>query len=90
MVLELAAAARDGLADPAPRIAPLVEALLERRSVARDARDFTTADALRDRLVDAGVEVRDGTAGASWVVRQQEHPRARPAGASPADGPRVR
>lgn len=74
MVLELAAAARDGLADPAVRIAPLVEALLERRCAAREARDFATADALRDRLVDAGVEVRDGTAGASWVMHEQEHP----------------
>ena len=38
MVLELAGAARDGLADPATRIAPLVDALLERRAAARSAR----------------------------------------------------
>ena len=60
MVLELAGAARDGLADPAARVAPLVDALLERRAAARSARDFATADALRDRLAAAGVEVRDG------------------------------
>ena len=69
MVLELAAAARDGLADPATRIAPLVDALLERRAAARAARDFATADALRDRLAAAGVEVRDGPSGAEWNLR---------------------
>jgi cyanophycinase-like exopeptidase len=69
MVLELAAAARDGLADPAARIAPLVDALLERRAAARSARDFATADALRDRLAAAGVEVRDSPTGPQWSVR---------------------
>lgn len=69
MVLELAGAARDGLADPAEKIAPLVEALIERRAAARDARDFATADVLRDRLTAAGVEVRDGTNGAEWSLR---------------------
>lgn len=69
MVLELATAARDGLADPAVRIAPLVDALLERRAAARDARDFATADALRDRLTAAGVEVRDNPSGAEWSLR---------------------
>jgi len=69
MVLELAVAARDGLADPTTRIAPLVDALLERRAAARSARDFATADALRDRLAAAGVEVRDGPSGAEWNLR---------------------
>jgi len=69
MVLELATAARDGLADPAARIAPLVDALLERRAAARSARDFATADALRDRLAAAGVEVRDGPSGVQWSLR---------------------
>lgn len=69
MVLELAAAARDGLADPAERLAPLVDALIERRAAARDARDFATADTLRDRLAAAGVEVRDSPSGAEWSLR---------------------
>jgi cyanophycinase-like exopeptidase len=69
MVLELAGAARDGLADPAARVAPLVDALLERRAAARSARDFATADALRDRLAVAGVEVRDGPYGVEWSLR---------------------
>jgi cyanophycinase-like exopeptidase len=69
MVLELAGAARDGLADPAARVAPLVDALLERRAAARSARDFATADAVRDRLAAAGVEVRDGPSGVEWSLR---------------------
>jgi cyanophycinase-like exopeptidase len=69
MVLELAGAARDGLADPAARVAPLVDALLERRAAARSTRDFATADALRDRLAAAGVEVRDGPYGVEWSLR---------------------
>ncbi|MGH3611710.1 MAG: CysS/YqeB C-terminal domain-containing protein [Pseudonocardia sp.] len=68
MVLELAAAARAGLADPAQRVAPLVEALLERRAAARTDRDFALADALRDRLTAAGVEVRDSPDGAEWSL----------------------
>jgi cyanophycinase-like exopeptidase len=69
MVLELAGAASDGLGDPAERIAPLVEALIERRAAARAARDFATSDALRDRLAEAGVEVRDGAEGAEWSLK---------------------
>jgi cyanophycinase-like exopeptidase len=70
MVLELADAARDGLADPAARLAPLVDALIERRTAARDARDFATADTLRDRLTAAGVEVRDSPLGVEWSLRR--------------------
>ena len=69
MVLELAGAARDGLADPVEKIAPLVEALIERRAAAREAKDFATSDALRNRLAEAGVEVRDGADGAEWSLR---------------------
>ena len=47
---------------PASADAPLPEGaaeLLRRRAAARDARDFTTSDALRDQLAAIGVEVRD-------------------------------
>ena len=50
------------------RVAPFVEALLAVRAAARDAKDFATSDLVRDRLVDAGVEVRDGTDGTSWSL----------------------
>ena len=45
-------------------------ALLERRAAARSARDFATADRLRDQLAAAGVEVRDGPSGAEWILRE--------------------
>ena len=44
-----------------------VEALLAERRAARAAKDFATADALRDRLSAAGIEVMDGEAiGWQW------------------------
>jgi cysteinyl-tRNA synthetase len=46
----------------------LVTALLEQRAAARAARDFTAADAIRDRLAAAGVAVEDTPAGPRWTV----------------------
>jgi hypothetical protein len=69
MVVELAGAAREGLVDPAARVAPLVEALLDERAAARACRDFARADALRNRLAAAGVEVRDASFGVEWSLR---------------------
>lgn len=46
-----------------------VSALIEARDVARAARDFARADALRDRLTELGWEVADRGAGASTVRR---------------------
>jgi cysteinyl-tRNA synthetase len=44
--------------------------LLERRAAAREAREFATADALRDELAGLGVEVRDTPAGQEATVRR--------------------
>ena len=49
-------------------VGPYVEALLELRARARAARDYTVSDLVRDRLVAAGVEVRDTPDGAQWVL----------------------
>ena len=68
LVVRLGELAEQGAADPAVRVAPFVEALLAVRAAARDAKDFATSDLVRDRLVDAGVEVRDGTDGTSWSL----------------------
>jgi cysteinyl-tRNA synthetase len=43
--------------------------LLDRRAAARAARDFATADRLRDELAALGVEVRDTTRGQEVAVR---------------------
>ena len=46
----------------------LVGGLVEARDAARANRDFATADRIRDRLAAAGVEVRDGSDGSTWVL----------------------
>jgi cyanophycinase-like exopeptidase len=70
MMLELAGAASDGLADPSEKVAPLVSAVLEQRSAARQRRDYATADHLRDQLSNAGIEVRDSSRGAEWSLQE--------------------
>ncbi len=47
----------------------LVASVLEQRQAARAARDFAAADALRDRLTSAGVEVEDTPDGPVWSLR---------------------
>lgn len=46
-----------------------IEALLGDRQAARQAKDFARADAIRDQLLAAGVEVKDSAEGASWSYR---------------------
>lgn len=46
----------------------LVGALLEQRAAARAAKDFATADAIRDRIAAAGIEVTDRPDGATWAL----------------------
>jgi cysteinyl-tRNA synthetase len=46
----------------------LVRAELERRQQARGAKDWATADAVRDRLNEAGIEVTDTPDGPEWSL----------------------
>jgi cysteinyl-tRNA synthetase len=46
----------------------LVRSLLEQRADARANKDWATADAIRDRLAEAGVEVEDTPSGPKWSV----------------------
>ncbi|WP_024875367.1 cysteine--tRNA ligase [Saccharomonospora piscinae] len=47
----------------------LVDALLAERRKARADRDFAAADAIRDRLTEAGIAVEDTPDGPLWTVR---------------------
>ena len=66
MVVRLGDAAQGGVADPRAVLGPFVELLLDLRRAARDAGRFDDADAIRDRLLDLGIEVRDTRSGAEW------------------------
>ncbi|MEA2686878.1 MAG: hypothetical protein QOE93_2073, partial [Actinomycetota bacterium] len=68
MVVRLGEVAAGGLRDPRDVVGPFVEAMLDARRQARTDKRFADADALRDRLVDAGVEVRDTPDGTEWVL----------------------
>jgi cyanophycinase-like exopeptidase len=68
MVLRLGELATVGARDPAEVVGGYVETLLELRRRARQGRDFGTSDWIRDRLGDAGVEVRDTPDGAEWTL----------------------
>ncbi len=46
----------------------LVAGLLEQRAEARAAKDFATADAIRDRIKAAGIEIEDTPAGPKWSL----------------------
>ena len=46
----------------------LVGALLEQRARARETKDWATADAIRDQIKSAGIEVEDTPDGAKWSL----------------------
>jgi cysteinyl-tRNA synthetase len=46
----------------------LVAGLLEQRAQARAAKDFAAADAIRDRIKAAGIEVEDTPDGPKWSL----------------------
>ncbi|MFZ9017999.1 MAG: CysS/YqeB C-terminal domain-containing protein, partial [Ilumatobacteraceae bacterium] len=66
MIVRLGEVATVGLQDPREVLAPVVAAALDARRVAREERAFAVADALRDGLAAAGVEVRDTADGVEW------------------------
>ena len=67
LIVRLGEVAATGV-DERSTVEPFVEALLGLRARARDARDWETADLVRDQLIGAGVEIRDGATGSSWSI----------------------
>ncbi|HEX6515839.1 MAG TPA: cysteine--tRNA ligase [Nocardioidaceae bacterium] len=49
-------------------VSSLVSALLEQRAEARARKDFATADAIRDQLKAAGIEIEDTPQGPKWSL----------------------
>lgn len=58
---------QDDVAEKA--LTDLVEARLQDRASARAARDFATADAIRDALSASGIEIEDGADGTTWRLK---------------------
>lgn len=72
LVVRLGEFARAGAVDRRTLIAPFVTTLLRLRADARAASDYSTADTIRDRLLDAGIEVRDTPDGVEWFLAGEE------------------
>jgi len=58
--LDPGSAAADGLSDAA------IDALIEERRMAREAKDFARGDAIRDQLAGAGIVLEDAGGSTSW------------------------
>jgi cysteinyl-tRNA synthetase len=46
--------------------AEAINEMIEKRNAARAAKDFAAADALRDKLAEAGIQIEDGPDGTTW------------------------
>ena len=71
-VLGIVRAPKSGTASEAADAIPVidgrtVEEWIEERNAAKQAKDFSGADAIRDRLASQGIELRDSPSGTTWV-----------------------
>jgi cyanophycinase-like exopeptidase len=71
LIVRLGERAETGGGVPRETVDALVGGLLAVRDAARANRDWATADLIRDRLADAGIEVRDGASGSTWVLAEE-------------------
>ena len=68
LVVRLGELAEQGAADPADAVGAVRRGVAGSADGARENKDFATSDLVRDRLVAAGVEVRDTAEGTSWSL----------------------
>lgn len=62
----------DDRSDTHRALSVLVEELLEQRAQAKSEREFARADALRDRLTAAGIQIEDTTSGPVWSLVERK------------------
>lgn len=67
LITRLGQAAHPGRADPGGQLRPAVEPLLALRASLRCQGRYPTADAIRDALAAAGIQVQDTPAGTRWT-----------------------
>ena len=60
----------EGESDKAQDLPEEMARLLAEREVARNKKDWNQADLLRDKLLEAGVDIRDSPTGTEWSWRQ--------------------
>ncbi|MNE74621.1 Cysteine--tRNA ligase [compost metagenome] len=46
-----------------------MDLVLDMRKAARENKDWSTSDKIRDRLTEAGIVVKDGKDGVTWTVK---------------------
>jgi cysteinyl-tRNA synthetase len=68
-------AGSDGGSGEREAIDVLVAGLVEQRQEARAAKDFATADRVRDQLTAAGIDVEDTPHGPRWTIKGHTHAR---------------
>ena len=74
LIARLGRAAQGGLADPRDRLRPAVEPLLALRTALRRGGNFAAADAIRDALAAAGLDVSDTPEGTRWQPAETSLP----------------
>jgi hypothetical protein len=68
MIARLGASANSGLRDPREALEPLMGVVLAVRSAVRAEKRYDLSDVIRDQLATVGIEVRDTSDGAQWVL----------------------
>jgi hypothetical protein len=74
LIGRLGRAAQDGLADPRDRLRPAVEPLIAVRDRLRGEDNFAAADAIRQALAAAGVELSDTPDDTRWEIAETVRP----------------